>query len=309
MSYQLVRLSALSGKETGYSLLGTDLVYSTLGTGVDSLSSIKVTLTELGQYISDTRVFWNSGGATDKVYPKSLSSKLGIGTDSPVVSLDVTGTDAIVIPVGSTGQRPTAETGMIRYNSTNTQFEGYGASSWQGLGGVIDVDQDTKIQAEESADEDKLRFDTAGSQRMVIDATGKVGISMEPAASSSQLTVVGSISAQGAIYATDDITAYSSSDERLKKGLAVISNPLYKISQLNGYSFEWNETAQQLYPGKQTGTEYGVVAQEVEQVLPEAVETRSTGYKAVNYNQLVPLLIECIKDLSARVKQLEGDNG
>ena len=227
MSYQLVRLSALSGKETGYSLLGTDLVYSTLGTGVDSLSSIKVTLTELGQYISDTRVFWNSGGATDKVYPKSLSSKLGIGTDSPVVSLDVTGTDAIVIPVGSTGQRPTAETGMIRYNSTNTQFEGYGASSWQGLGGVIDVDQDTKIQAEESADEDKLRFDTAGSQRMVIDATGKVGISMEPAASSSQLTVVGSISAQGAIYATDDITAYSSSDERLKKGLAVISNPLY----------------------------------------------------------------------------------
>lgn len=310
MSYQLVRLSALSGKNATYALSGSDLVYGTIGTATSgpSLSSVKLTLDEVGAYIGDTRVFWNSAG--NIITPKSASAKVAIGnTTAPTVTLVLSGTDAVSIPVGSTGQRPSPVKGMIRYNSTNKQYEGYGEDSWTGLGGVIDVDQDTKIQAEESADEDKLRFDTAGSQRMIIDNNGKVGIGMEPASSSSQFTVVGSVSAQGAIFATDDITAYSTSDENLKKDLEPISRPLEKISELTGYVFEWNEAAENLYSGNKTGVQYGVVAQEVEQVLPQAVETRPTGYKAVDYNQLVPLLIECIKDLSARVKQLEGNDG
>ena len=310
MSYQLVRLSALSGKNATYALSGSDLVYGTIGTATSgpSLSSVKLTLDEVGAYIGDTRVFWNSAG--NVITPKSTSAKIGLGTTTnPAATLDVGGTDAIVLPVGGNADRPSAERGMIRYNTDSDQFEGYGESVWSGLGGVIDVDQDTKILAEDSTDEDKLRFHTAGSQRMIIDNTGKVGIGMEPASSSSQFTVVGSISSQGAIFATDDITAFSTSDENLKKDLEPISRPLEKISELTGYVFEWNETAESLYSGNKTGVQYGVVAQEVEQVLPRAVETRPTGYKAVDYNQLVPLLIECIKDLSARVKQLEGNDG
>ena len=147
---------------------------------------------------------------------------------------------------------------------------------------------------------------------MVIDGGQRVGIGYDAGTSqvnAYKLSVNGTSYFSGAAYFADDVTAFYSSDIGLKKNLATISDPIDKISQLNGYSYEWNETAEELYAGAKTGTEYGVVAQEVEQVLPEAVETRPTGYKAVNYNQLVPLLIECIKDLSARVKQLEDNNG
>ena len=68
----------------------------------------------------------------------------------PAVTLDISATDALRIPVGTTSERPaTQQAGQIRYNTTTSQFEGYNqSSSWQGLGGVIDIDQDTKIIAE-----------------------------------------------------------------------------------------------------------------------------------------------------------------
>ena len=70
-----------------------------------------------------------------------VTSKIGIGTNNPATSLDVSSTDAIVIPVGTTAQRPSAETGMIRFDSDKGQFEGYNGTGWAGLGGVIDADQ------------------------------------------------------------------------------------------------------------------------------------------------------------------------
>ncbi len=101
---------------------------------------------------------------------------LGIGTSTPSISLDISGTDAIKIPVGTTAQRPTAANGMIRLNTTTNQFEGYHNSNWQGLGGVIDVDQDTYVSTEKTSDDDTLFFYTAGSERMRIKSDGKVGI-------------------------------------------------------------------------------------------------------------------------------------
>ena len=186
MSYQLVRLSALSGKNATYALSGSDLVYGTIGTATSgpSLSSVKLTLDEVGAYIGDTRVFWNSAG--DIITPKSTDAKIGLGTTTnPAATLDVGGTDAIVIPVGTDAQRPSAETGMIRYNTDSDQFEGYGESVWSGLGGVIDVDQDTKISAENSAgaDNDELKFFTAGTERLRIFANGHISASGDITAS------------------------------------------------------------------------------------------------------------------------------
>ena len=79
--------------------------------------------------------------------------------------------DGFQVPVGTTAQRRASPvTGQLRYNSTTSQFEGYAASSWGSLGGVIDVDQDTKITAESAAgqDEDVLTFFTAGTAQVVI---------------------------------------------------------------------------------------------------------------------------------------------
>ena len=77
----------------------------------------------------------------------------------------ISGNTAIIIPVGDTSQRPTSQVGMIRFNSQDGQFEGYDGQAWAGLGGVIDVDQDTKIVAEDTpgGDNDELKFYTGGT--------------------------------------------------------------------------------------------------------------------------------------------------
>ena len=115
------------------------------------------------------------------------------------------------------------------------------------------------------------------------------------------LIVTGGIGTSGDIFAGGDIVAYASSDIRLKTNLELISNPLHKINQIGGYSFEWNVDKQNIYSGK----DYGVIAQEIEQILPELVDTRESGYKAVKYDKLISLLIEGIKDLSKQVEELK----
>ena len=108
---------------------------------------------------------------------------VGIGTTNPAVGLEINHTDALKIPKGTTVQRPTSNSathkGYIRYNTTTDQFEGFGAgNAWGSLGGVVDVDQDTYISAENSAgsDNDELKFFTSGSVRAIIDSAGNVGI-------------------------------------------------------------------------------------------------------------------------------------
>ena len=107
----------------------------------------------------------------------------------------------------------------------------------------------------------------------------------------------------GQITATDDVVAYASSDERLKSNIQPIENPIEKINKISGNSFIWNEEKQNIYKGK----DYGVIAQEIEKVLPELVQTRENGYKAVKYDKIVSLLIEGIKELSKEVTELKNN--
>ena len=116
------------------------------------------------------------------------------------------------------------------------------------------------------------------------------------------LTVDGTIQATGNITANGDIiTAYVASDLRLKDNLKVIQNPLDKISQINGYMFNYKDKPSETIPG--------VVAQEVEEILPTVVfnhERNGETYKAVRYEQLIPLLLESIKELKEKVNDLEN---
>tara|TARA_R100001082_G_C4364954_1_gene161402 strand:+ start:37 stop:1341 length:1305 start_codon:yes stop_codon:yes gene_type:complete len=109
----------------------------------------------------------------------------------------------------------------------------------------------------------------------------------------------------GLIRATNDVVAFYSSDERLKDNLIKIGNPLDKISQLNGYEFDWIVN-QEIHPNE--GHDVGVIAQEVEKVIPEIVETRESGYKAVKYEKIVPLLIEAIKEQQVQIDELKENS-
>ena len=104
----------------------------------------------------------------------------------------------------------------------------------------------------------------------------------------------------GTLNVTGDITAFYSSDERLKGNIAPIDDPLAKVISISGNTFDWNENT------NNEGSDTGVIAQEIEALgLPGLVTTRDNGYKAVRYEKLVPLLVEAIKELSGKVDALE----
>jgi hypothetical protein len=111
---------------------------------------------------------------------------------------------------------------------------------------------------------------------------------------SSDITTV-----NGELRVTQDITAFYTSDQRLKDNVIAIEDPLAKVLSISGNTYTWNEKS-----GKE-GNDVGVIAQEILEVLPEAVTTRDNGYLAVDYHKIVPLLVEAIKELSAKVENLE----
>ena len=106
------------------------------------------------------------------------------------------------------------------------------------------------------------------------------------------------------IRCVGDVVAFYSSDKRLKDNITPIENSLEKVGKLKGYEFDWNDN-QEVYEGH----DVGVIAQEVEAVVPEIVETRKhDGYKAVKYEKLVPLLINAINELKAEIEELKSIN-
>jgi len=103
----------------------------------------------------------------------------------------------------------------------------------------------------------------------------------------------------GEIRATGDITAYYSSDERLKENFAPLAGALDKVNQIGGYEFDWKEGIEEIV--SKEGHDIGVKAQEVQAVYPELVHERDNGYLAVDYVKLTAVLIEAVKELSAKV--------
>ena len=240
------------------------------------------------------------------------SGAIGVGALVPKTIFQIDGTDALRIPVGNEAEKNNFENleGQIRYNSDNQQFEGYGpGSSWGSLGGVINVKQNTKILAEDSpaATNNQLKFYTAtngsqdinaATQRMMIDNNGKVGIGDDYTPNTSYLLDV-----NGDVQA---VSYNATSDERLKENIKPIMNSLSKIFDLRGVNFNWIEDSSK-------NLQSGLIAQEVENVISEAVTTGSSknkngfNQKSINYSAIVPYLIEAVKELSIENLNLKRD--
>jgi hypothetical protein len=129
---------------------------------------------------------------------------------------------------------------------------------------------------------DQISLVTAGNNAIYIDSSQNVHIP------------------NGDLRATNDVIAFYSSDKRLKDNIVRIENPLEKVGKIGGYTFDWNDK-QKTYTGK----DVGVIAQEIQEVLPELVTERDNGYLAVKYEKIVPLLIESIKELKQEVDEIK----
>lgn len=104
----------------------------------------------------------------------------------------------------------------------------------------------------------------------------------------------------GTFKASGDIIAFATSDERLKDNKKCITDANNIINGLNNYCFDWNDKSGREGPG------IGVLAQDVQKVLPNAVCERENGYLAIDYNQFIPVLLQRVKELSAEVEELKA---
>jgi hypothetical protein len=135
-----------------------------------------------------------------------------------------------------------------------------------------------------------------------LSINGNVGINTA-AYPDHSLYVHGSLYVNGEAYTTGD--SWTISDIRWKKNIRPLENALEKMLQIEGVRYEWKTEE---YPDKEFahGPQIGLIAQEVEQIVPEIVHTDNQGYKAVSYEKLTPLLIEAVKEQQAQIEELRA---
>ena len=112
----------------------------------------------------------------------------------------------------------------------------------------------------------------------------------------------GSIRAGGDVVADNDIIGFVTSDRRYKDNIRNIDGALDKIDKIRGVEFDWKEN-----PSGYNGHDIGVIAQEVQEVIPEAVRVGGNEQLQVNYEKLVPLLIQAIKEQDKKINYLEEE--
>jgi hypothetical protein len=200
----------------------------------------------------------------------------------------------------------------IGTTSTTNKFEVAGTAgqlfsvSDSFTGTIFSVNDVSGIPSIEVLDTGLVKFAQYGGQ--VAINTGTV------ASSTASLSVYGMIYTMGTlgeIRASSEITAYYSSDSRLKENIKLIENPITIIDQIRGVTFDWTDEHMARRGGEDgyfvRKHDIGVIAQEVQAVLPELVGTREDGYLAVKYEKMVPLLIEAIKAQQKTIDSLVKD--
>jgi len=190
----------------------------------------------------------------------------------------------------------------IAANATNTAAPHYTSA-------IVSSDVTTALGFTPYSNANPSNFTSNAGTLTGITAGG--GISVSGSGATRTVALSGSYSGtwavSGAITATGNITAFVS-DMRLKDRKSDISNALEKVESLSGFNYKLNDAGIKLMGDTYLDEEHvGVSAQEVEKVLPEAVKPApiNSEYKTVQYERLVPLLIEAIKELSEEIKELK----
>ena len=250
--------------------------------------------------------FYEDTGTTPKFFWDASAESLGIGTTSPIGKLDVSdGTNPLSIDSSTYNEIQSYNRPLLLNRQGNNVGIGTSSPSEK-----LDVSGNVRLvgsypylqilrtsdfyYGKVSADgfaaftntngSAPVIFKTASTERMRIDSSGNVGIGTT--GPTEKLHVSGNI------LATGDVTAFS--DERLKTEIETISEAVDKVKQLRGVTFQ-----------KDGRDSLGVIAQEVQKVLPEVVH-ESGDYLSVAYGNIVGLLIEAVKEQQVQIDELKA---
>ena len=296
---------------------------STAGTGGDTqVALFSSTLANFYQKVNLNSVV-NAGTDTDKFLVLDSANDVDFRTGAEVLS-DI---GAVTSANGSDNRVATFSSATALNGESDLTFNGTTLETSGTMeagkfivnatnGPEIDIEGAAGFNMRHLSDDQPMFFLTAGSgttgvinfgtngtnSRVTITSTGALNpkVSLAVGAITPSTTV-------GRIDAANDVVAFSSSDKKLKENIKPIKNALDKVSQISGVEFDWKELTEdeKLSIHGNEGHDVGVIAQEIEKVLPEVVQTRDNGYKAVKYEKIVPLLIESIKELKAEIEELK----
>jgi hypothetical protein len=251
-------------------------------------------------------------------YLDESTNRVGIGTDIPDRALDVFGDIELsggnrtiqtqVMTANGTGFSLTLKASDNQNNGFNAQSggnvilqggKGFNWSTGAGGGHVVIRSGANETNANAGLrDGGYIIFETGSRNSTYIERArmldnGNFGIGTNNPVVKFQ---VGN-SGDGSVARANAWTTFS--DRRWKTKIILITDALDKLHSINGYTYKWKE-------GADTSTQVGVIAQEIEAVLPEAVKTDENGYKSVDYGKLSALLIEAVKEQQTIITSLEN---
>ena len=290
----------------------------------------------IGQSASSPYGTWiQSQRNTDGVnFPLSLNpsgSNVGIGTLSPAYGLEINGSNFA-------GDAFSTTRGTSRFYILNAN-NSYGVLGMQSNHDLhIRTNATTKMLINSSGNvgigTTSPSSYNAHGRNLVVAGSGNVGITIDGASTSScsicfadgtssTASIAGKIEYDhssdvmefrtvavtrmalnsSSLTVSGDIVAYGSpSDKRLKENIKPIKNPLGKIKKLKGVTFDWKQSNSIL----DIKEDYGFIAQDVQKIIPELVRKNENELLSMRHQGIIPILVEAIKELEARVKELEN---
>ena len=288
---QSVTAATFFGNGSGISNVGSVL---SAASGTQRLVLTSLTSSTMTTAATDADLTFNA--TTNTLTTKKLTSSEGVTVSGGGLTINAGGASITGTTVTGQIQATTTSDGTPAIVAENTAGLNSTIQRWVGESDSLEVQQHSTpgdYQIVNTQRTNGIRFYDGGAGVAIIfdndvkfavqSAEVRVG---EPSLSDVNLKVTG------------DITAFSSSDIRLKDNISPITKALEKVKSISGNT----------YTKKSDGSAHtGVIAQEIEALgLPGITTTRSSGYMAVDYEKLVPLLIEAVKELSAKVDDLEN---
>jgi hypothetical protein len=310
-----VSSSVASATATSITALSSSVkaVTDTFATSASVASATATSITSLSssvKAVTDTFATSASVASATATSITSLSSSVKAVTDTFATSASVASATATSISTisGSVKTVTDALSGRV------TTLEGKDISitltgDVTGTGTITDL-ANVSFATTIAANSVALGTDTTGDyvaslvQGTGVTITNNSGEGATPTISIGQAVATNSAVAFASVSATGDIVAFSGSDRRLKNNIVNISDALNKVKQLNGVTWEWNEDANEV---TKTAPSTGLIAQEVQEVLPEVVKEREDGYLGIDYSKMVGLLVEAIKEQQTQIAELKAE--